>query len=288
MPAPCDATGLALSGGGIRSAALGLGVVQALYSVGVLGSFDYLSTVSGGGYIGGTLTAGLAQSGKSAAVQSPFGDGLEDGPAIGHLRDYSNYLLPRGRSGVRNWTDVAAILLRGLVGNCVPVLAVLLASALLTRLAYPTLDALKQGNYLASIAAGLTGHRWQPSLVVGAHPFGFTKLLWWLLALVLIVWGIRRSTIARARSGSDADSLTLRIAGALAAVVAASAFLDLQPLAIHALATFAYPVTLGNSAPERLFVTLFTPFAGKTGFSGVPSSPSPPRSRRPGICSAHS
>ena len=82
--------------------------------------------------------------------------------------------------------------------------------------------------------------------------------------------GHKTSTIARARSGSDADSLTLRIAGALAAVVAASAFLDLQPLAIHALATFAYPVTLGNSAPEPLFVTLFTPFAGKTGFSGVP------------------
>jgi hypothetical protein len=270
MPVPCDATGLALSGGGVRSAALGLGVVQALYSVGVLGSFDYLSTVSGGGYIGGTLTAGLAQSGQSAAIQSPFGDGLEDGPAIGHLRDYSNYLLPRGRSGVRNWTDVAAILLRGLVGNCVPVLAVLLFLALATRLAFPTLGALEHGNYLASLAAGLTGHTWRPDLLFGAHPFGFTKLLWWLLAVLLILWALRRSIIPRARSGSDAESRALWITGTLAAIVAASAFLDLQPLAIHALATYLYPVTPGTSAPERLFVTLFTPFAGKARFGGVP------------------
>ena len=42
-------TGLALSGGGIRSAVFCLGVVQALAKNGVLKNFDYLSTVSGGG-----------------------------------------------------------------------------------------------------------------------------------------------------------------------------------------------------------------------------------------------
>ena len=33
LPMPCDATGLALSGGGVRSAAIGLGVLQALEQV---------------------------------------------------------------------------------------------------------------------------------------------------------------------------------------------------------------------------------------------------------------
>lgn len=53
---PEDLTGIALSGGGIRSATFSLGVLQALAEKGVLKRFDYLSTVSGGGYIGSALT----------------------------------------------------------------------------------------------------------------------------------------------------------------------------------------------------------------------------------------
>src|SRR4051794_18023870 len=52
-----DLVGLALSGGGIRSATFNLGVLQALASLKLLTRFDYLSTVSGGGYIGGWLAA---------------------------------------------------------------------------------------------------------------------------------------------------------------------------------------------------------------------------------------
>src|SRR5690348_6222574 len=48
---------LCLSGGGIRSATFALGVIQGLAERGVLSTFDYLSTVSGGGYVGGWLTA---------------------------------------------------------------------------------------------------------------------------------------------------------------------------------------------------------------------------------------
>ena len=49
-------TGLALSGGGIRSASYCLGVLQALAFNNVLKRVDYLSTVSGGGYIGSSVT----------------------------------------------------------------------------------------------------------------------------------------------------------------------------------------------------------------------------------------
>jgi len=48
---------LCLSGGGIRSASFSLGVLQGLARAGVLHRFHYLSTVSGGGYIGAWLTA---------------------------------------------------------------------------------------------------------------------------------------------------------------------------------------------------------------------------------------
>ncbi len=49
-------SGLALSGGGIRSASFALGVMQGLYKHHVIKHLDYLSTVSGGGYIGASLT----------------------------------------------------------------------------------------------------------------------------------------------------------------------------------------------------------------------------------------
>ena len=49
--------GLCLSGGGIRSATFSLGVLQSLSRLQLLDKFDYLSTVSGGGYIGSWLTA---------------------------------------------------------------------------------------------------------------------------------------------------------------------------------------------------------------------------------------
>ena len=48
--------GLALSGGGIRSATFSLGVLQRLAKNKLLEKIDYLSTVSGGGYIGSSLT----------------------------------------------------------------------------------------------------------------------------------------------------------------------------------------------------------------------------------------
>lgn len=51
-----DYKALAFSGGGIRSASFALGVMQALVDKDQLKKFDYLSTVSGGGYIGACLT----------------------------------------------------------------------------------------------------------------------------------------------------------------------------------------------------------------------------------------
>ena len=48
---------LCFSGGGIRSATFGLGIALSLAKRGLLDEFDYLSTVSGGGYMGSWLSA---------------------------------------------------------------------------------------------------------------------------------------------------------------------------------------------------------------------------------------
>jgi hypothetical protein len=68
--------GLSLSGGGIRSATFNLGVIQALARLRILRRFDYLSTVSGGGYIGGWLAAWIRREGEATVPDEPArGDG---------------------------------------------------------------------------------------------------------------------------------------------------------------------------------------------------------------------
>ena len=128
-PVPCDATGLAFSGGGIRSAAVCLGALQALHRHRRIEWIDYLSTVSGGGYIGCCLSAAMSERGGGTF---PFGEDVSDSRAVAHLRNYSNYLMPRGRSAIKNLSDVLAIIIRGVLANIVLVLATLLLCALIT------------------------------------------------------------------------------------------------------------------------------------------------------------
>jgi hypothetical protein len=112
-------TGLAFSGGGIRSATFNLGILQALGELKALRAFDYLSTVSGGGYIGSWLTALVHREGKGdvrvveerISPVSPDGAPRPDHPAVRYLRDYSNYLTPRrGLGSGDTWAAVATYL----------------------------------------------------------------------------------------------------------------------------------------------------------------------------------
>jgi hypothetical protein len=235
IPVPCDATGLAFSGGGIRSAAVCLGALQALHNAGRLRSFDYLSTVSGGGYIGASLSAALA-SRTASGDQFPYGDGMADGPAIAHLRDYSNYLLPRAQSLYRNLVEATAVLLRGLLANLAPVLAALLALALLTRLAYPDLDSLRKGSFAPSLIEGLSLRTLSLNSYVGERPFALTLWLLGVLAAALVAWALWRSVSGRPQVSSDAGSPALTFVSVLVAATAASAVLDFQPVAIGAFA----------------------------------------------------
>jgi Patatin-like phospholipase len=112
---------LCLSGGGIRSASFCLGVVQALARARLLAKFDYLSTVSGGGYIGSWLQNLIHQEpGRDLeAVQ----DGLAaSDPASGKvaaLRNYTKYLSPEaGLFSLDLWTDAVLWLRNTLLRSC--------------------------------------------------------------------------------------------------------------------------------------------------------------------------
>ncbi len=151
--------GLALSGGGIRSATFNLGIIQGLASFGLLKKVDVLSTVSGGGYIGSWLSAWikrerintveeeLARSGsldwgkkeRSTTAGPPAAppDDQDYAPPrpIRFLRQYSNYLTPTlGFFSIDSWT-IAAVFLRNVSLNQATLAAIIGALMLLPRFA---------------------------------------------------------------------------------------------------------------------------------------------------------
>lgn len=107
---PPDTVGLALSGGGIRSATFCLGVLQALARCRRLGHIDFLSTVSGGGHAGaflGRLFTRLTDDvgDKVARVQSILADTAS--PEIWWLRRNADYIAGAGRADLE--TNLAVV-----------------------------------------------------------------------------------------------------------------------------------------------------------------------------------
>jgi hypothetical protein len=157
--------GLAFSGGGIRSATFNLGILQGLAKYSLLPRFDYLSTVSGGGYIGSWFTAWIKRK-YLTKVQEELAGGARSSHSpepreINFLRQYSNYLTPKtGVFSADTWTMVS-IYLRNLLLN-------------LTILVF----ALGAGVALVRFLSYLTEYLTQPGAVVlGRSTF------WWLLGI---------------------------------------------------------------------------------------------------------
>ena len=106
---------LCLSGGGIRSAAFCLGVLQALAARRMLGQFDYLSTVSGGGFIGGWLQVLIRESNGVDGAEDEIARSRSN--ALRRLRAYTNYLSPQtGPFSTDTWAAIV-LYLRNLLIN---------------------------------------------------------------------------------------------------------------------------------------------------------------------------
>jgi len=96
---PHNLIGLAFSGGGIRSATFNLGVLQGLQEFDLLRWVDYLSTVSGGGFIGSWLVANVKNTSQWLGRLTNWDE------SIAHLRKYSRYLAPSdGIMSADTWT----------------------------------------------------------------------------------------------------------------------------------------------------------------------------------------
>ena len=159
---------LCCSGGGIRSATFCLGIIQALAqhsllplppqpipepdpektanperleaqaNESLLSRFHYLSTVSGGGYIGSWLSAWRNRDDFPTVWQNlssrPDGPDVEP-PEISWLRAYSNYLTPKiGLLSADTWTGIA-IYLRNLLLNWLVIIPAIAVTLLLLKFA---------------------------------------------------------------------------------------------------------------------------------------------------------
>ncbi|MFL6227584.1 MAG: patatin-like phospholipase family protein [Pyrinomonadaceae bacterium] len=225
---------ICLSGGGIRSGTFALGILQSLAGRGFLEQFDYLSTVSGGGYIGGWLSAwihrhadglpGVVDELKGAARASK----LEPEPEpLRHLRDYSNFITPKtGILSADSWTFII-IYLRNLLLNwvvLVPLLASLLiiprvgVAAVLAPVRWRTVAgllvfliggaALLRPRLLAQIKAGLLGLRRRNVLL-------FASFLLLLAAAVVAAYLMRPDWCRRVAVALYNPRATLLAFGAL-------------------------------------------------------------------------
>jgi hypothetical protein len=226
-----DVTALALSGGGIRSASFSLGVLQALNEHGVLKRIDYLSTVSGGGYMGSALSATLTRSqgqfvfGESTGkrANSSITD-VMDTPAVGQLRNYSNYLIP---FGMRDLLTALAIIFRGLVANVSLVLPVILLSAAVTIFSNPFRSDLIEPNVL-----------WFKLDFLKATNFGITLVLALAAFPIFFIWAAYRSR-ADVDKQSEFRTRWPSIFATYLVVVAASFFVELQPFLIDGMFALA-------------------------------------------------
>jgi len=181
--------GIALSGGGIRSAAFNLGALQALQERNVLENADYLAAVSGGNYVASALTI-------SGAYQRPEHDNGRPQWAHGsaeerYLRRHTNYLAP-GAMG-RVWLGLNVV-----YGFALNYLPFLLCAFVAGRLGGWLLEGVL-GLGLAQVSmSGLTVPSGVPRWLVGLA-------VAFLVVAVLLV-GYRRFKDGRARPADFGES----------------------------------------------------------------------------------
>lgn len=222
--------GLALSGGGMRATAFCLGALQALGATesavlpagsrrngtaSALDHVDIVSSVSGGGYIAAATVAGMTR-----ISQFPFESilGEEELPALQHVRDHANYLLPRG---FLDGLVTLAVYLRGLLAAGIHVLAFLLAFAALAI-------ALNR-----EISDGTSLWAKHPINVFHVDYFVITVDLIALLAILFGVWALARSLSDR--SMPDVSGPWPRVFVVALAALLVVAFSDLHPLIFRAM-----------------------------------------------------
>ncbi|MFC4121015.1 hypothetical protein [Nonomuraea zeae] len=130
-PTGLDQIGIALAGGGVRAACLGLGALQVADESGLLGRARYVSAVSGGSYTAAAFMAARAETRRSPLPEGSVPPWSRGSPEEIHLRRNLRYL-------GEDWSDLFLFCARyglTLLVNLVPfAAAIVLAGSLLGAL----------------------------------------------------------------------------------------------------------------------------------------------------------
>lgn len=209
--------GLAFSGGGIRSATFSLGILEALKEKDLLKKIDYLSTVSGGGYIGSWLTGNCCRHGNQWLNKN-----ADWKNSIAHLRRYSNYLSPQLKLLSADTWSMATIWLR----NTLLVQAIIIL-AIAVLLIFP-----RQLYWLFGMWTDMDPDSWGTailfvtgSILISLNLFVFVKRnfinanwpdftfaqagMQWLVALFMAVcFGMAATLWHQVRINADSDTLS--------------------------------------------------------------------------------
>ncbi|WP_162527189.1 patatin-like phospholipase family protein [Sphingomonas solaris] len=190
---PAPPIGLALSGGGIRSATFSLGALRSLSRLGLIHRFDYLSTVSGGGYTGAFYASLFTPADLRGANTSPLHPlntrpdplGTDIGQAgIRHLRESGRYLLPGGTGDA---VRLATISIRGWLAIQLVIGMSLLAFFLCLRVMQALVlhsPWLKRAE-LWMVEGGFMAWLW-PAQWMQGYPLGRTLVLSWFWPFVVM------------------------------------------------------------------------------------------------------
>ncbi len=221
--------GLALSGGGIRSATFSLGVLQVLARMkfwnhpdkeeqdedenvakgtSMLDRVDYLSTVSGGGYIGSWLAAAYlrckgalrpAGSAEGQCFSGPSPQFLgETSKELHHLRAHSSYLAPEGGAMKPDAWTMATIWARNTLLIQLPIWSCIISLLLVKRLGAEAFVWLAEkvdkgqgvwwwwGAVVVGVAALLIG-MWNAAREIGRYKAGNLSEAWRQRE---VVWGV--------------------------------------------------------------------------------------------------
>lgn len=189
-----DLVGLAFSGGGIRSATFNLGVLQGLARFKLLRRVDYLSTVSGGGYIGSWFTTWIKRQGLTHVEESlgSAGDSRSEpeADAVSHLRRFSNYLTPKLGIFNADALTAGAIYIRNLLLNFTILIPALMAILVAPRL----------GKWLTNFA-------WPEDAFSSAYGFGLglIAMLSYAVAIGFGLLNLSKRSWSMAASGQYGD-----------------------------------------------------------------------------------
>ena len=223
--------GLALSGGGIRSATFNLGVLQALKNYNVFDRIDYLSTVSGGGYIGSCLSSLAASRDDAPGFRSTHGkeafehyQGKEEARPVRHLRNNAKFLAPEGLIDILR---APALMFRGILINFLVILPYILLAVVVTVIIKPNEKSLLVHSLLDVL----------PFLGIFGENFLVTKTLFILVVVSFALYPFALIVLQQfdyfGRPQWKSRNISGNVYGFALTLIGLAAFVELQPFAIN-------------------------------------------------------